>query len=258
MEREPIASAADASDPAGAAPPASKTTLRTFRIYRYDPENGAVPAMQTMQVELDGTERMLLDALMKLKEMDPSLSFRRSCREGVCGSDAMNINGKNGLACLTNMRTLKDPIVLKPLPGLPVVRDLIVDMTQFFKQYHSIKPYLVNDERPPEKERLQSPEERDELNGLYECILCASCSTACPSFWWNPDKFVGPAGLLQAYRFIADSRDAATNERLDNLEDPYRLFRCHTIMNCIDVCPKSLNPTRAIGKIKELMVRRAV
>ena len=210
------------------------------------------------EVELDGSERMLLDALMKLKAIDPSLSFRRSCREGVCGSDAMNINGKNGLACLTNMRTLKDPIVLKPLPGLPVIRDLIVDMTQFFKQYHSIKPYLINDELPPEKERLQSPEERDELNGLYECILCASCSTACPSFWWNPDKFVGPAGLLQAYRFIADSRDEATGERLDNLEDPYRLFRCHTIMNCVDVCPKSLNPTRAIGKIKELMVRRAV
>jgi succinate dehydrogenase / fumarate reductase iron-sulfur subunit len=156
------------------------------------------------------------------------------------------------------MRTLKDPIVLKPLPGLPVIRDLIVDMTDFFKQYHSIKPYLINDNVPPDKERLQSPEERDELNGLYECILCASCSTSCPSFWWNPDKFVGPAGLLQAYRFIADSRDEATGERLDNLNDPYRLFRCHTIMNCVDVCPKGLNPTMAIGKIKELMVRRAV
>jgi succinate dehydrogenase / fumarate reductase, iron-sulfur subunit len=176
----------------------------------------------------------------------------------VCGSDAMNINGKNGLACLTNMRTLPGTIVLKPLPGLPVIRDLIVDMTLFFKQYHSIKPYLVNDTQPPEKERLQSPEERDELNGLYECILCASCSTSCPSFWWNPDKFVGPAGLLQAYRFIADSRDQDTGGRLDNLEDPYRLFRCHTIMNCVDVCPKGLNPTKAIGKIKELMVRRAV
>ena len=170
----------------------------------------------------------------------------------------MNINGKNGLACLINMRTLPDTIVLKPLPGLPVVRDLIVDMTLFFQQYHSIKPYLINDNRPPEKERLQSPEERDELNGLYECILCASCSTSCPVFWWNPDKFVGPAGLLQAYRFIADSRDEATSERLDNLEDPYRLFRCTTIMNCVDVCPKGLNPTAAIGKIKELMVRRAI
>ena len=233
-------------------------TKRTFNIYRYDPDTDAKPYMQKIEVELDGSERMLLDALMKLKAQVPSISFRRSCREGVCGSDAMNINGKNGLACLTNMRTLPDVITLKPLPGLPVVRDLIVDMTQFFKQYNSIKPYLINDNVPPEKERLQSPEERDELNGLYECILCACCSTACPSFWWNPDKFVGPAGLLQAYRFIADSRDQDTAGRLDNLEDPYRLFRCHTIMNCVDVCPKGLNPTRAIGKIKELMVRRAI
>ena len=233
-------------------------TKRTFNIYRYDPDTDAKPYMQKIEVELDGSERMLLDALFKLKAQDPTISFRRSCREGVCGSDAMNINGKNGLACLTNMRTLPDVITLKPLPGLPVVRDLIVDMTQFFKQYNSIKPYLINDNVPPEKERLQSPDERDELNGLYECILCACCSTACPSFWWNPDKFVGPAGLLQAYRFIADSRDEATGERLDNLEDPYRLFRCHTIMNCVDVCPKNLNPTKAIGKIKEMMVLRSV
>ena len=258
MEKEARTSAADASDPGGVAPAPSQKATRTFRIYRSDPDTGTAPARQTMTVELDGSERMLLDALMKLKAMDPSLSFRRSCREGVCGSDAMNINGKNGLACLTNMRTLKDPVVLKPLPGLPVIRDLIVDMTQFFKQYHSIRPYLINDAPPPEKERLQSPEERDELNGLYECILCASCSTSCPSFWWNPDKFVGPAGLLQAYRFIADSRDQATNERLDDLEDPYRLFRCHTIMNCVDVCPKGLNPTRAIEKIKDVMVKRAI
>ena len=232
---------------------------RTFKIYRYDPEKDAKPYMQSVEIELDGHERMLLDALIKLKQVDPSISFRRSCREGVCGSDAMNINGKNGLACLTNMNTLKGDIVLKPLPGLPVVRDLIVDMTQFFKQYHSIKPYLQSDlYTTASKERLQSPEEREELNGLYECILCASCSTSSPSFWWNPDKFVGPAGLLQAYRFIADSRDTATEERLDNLEDPYRLFRCHTIMNCVDVCPKHLNPTVAIGKIKELMVRRTI
>jgi succinate dehydrogenase / fumarate reductase, iron-sulfur subunit len=235
-------------------------TQRLFDIYRYDPDTDTAPRMQRYEVELDGSERMLLDALMKLKEQDNAISFRRSCREGVCGSDAMNINGKNGLACLTNMLTLPEgkPIVLKPLPGLPVIRDLIVDMTQFFKQYNSIKPYLMNDSIAPEKERLQSPEEREELDGLYECILCASCSTSCPSFWWNPDKFVGPAGLLQAYRFIADSRDEATADRLDNLEDPYRLFRCHTIMNCVDVCPKGLNPTKAIGKIKELMVRRAV
>jgi succinate dehydrogenase / fumarate reductase iron-sulfur subunit len=196
---------------------------RTFNIYRYDPDKDAKPYMQTIEIELDGHERMLLDALIKLKAV-----------------------------------TLPGVITLKPLPGLPVVRDLIVDMTQFFKQYNSIKPYLVNDTPPPDKERLQSPEEREELDGLYECILCASCSTSCPSFWWNPDKFVGPAGLLQAYRFIADSRDQDTSARLDNLEDPYRLFRCHTIMNCVDVCPKGLNPTKAIGKIKELMVKRAV
>ncbi|MGL5987765.1 MAG: succinate dehydrogenase iron-sulfur subunit, partial [Burkholderiales bacterium] len=174
------------------------------------------------------------------------------------GSDAMNINGKNGLACVTDIVNLTQPITLRPLPGMPVVRDLIVDMTQFFKQYHSIKPYVQNDEPAPQRERLQSPEDRKELDGLYECILCACCSTSCPSFWWNPDKFVGPAGLLAAYRFLADTRDQATNERLDNLEDPYRLFRCHTIMNCVDVCPKELNPTRAIGKIKEMMIKRAV
>jgi len=230
---------------------------RTFEIYRYDPDTDAKPYMQTFEIELEGTERMLLDALMKLKKMDDSISFRRSCREGVCGSDAMNINGKNGLACLTNMQTLPQKITLRPLPGLPVVRDLIVDMSQFFKQYHSIKPYIVNETVPPEKERLQSQEDREELNGLYECILCACCSTSCPSFWWNPDKFVGPAGLLAAYRFVADSRDQDTESRLDNLEDPYRLFRCHTIMNCVDVCPKGLNPTRAIGKLKEKLVKRA-
>jgi succinate dehydrogenase / fumarate reductase, iron-sulfur subunit len=189
--------------------------------------------------------------LVKLKVVDESLSFRRSCREGVCGSDAMNINGKNGLACITDIDTLKQPIEVRPLPGLPVIRDLIVDMTQFFKQYHSIKPYVINDSPAPDRERLQSQEDRKELDGL-----CACCSTSCPSFWWNPDKFVGPAGLLAAYRFIADTRDEATSARLDNLEDPYRLFRCHSIMNCVDVCPKELNPTKAIGKIKDLMVKR--
>ena len=248
---------AETSTPAAAA----ESGLRTvqFEIYRYDPDRDAQPYMQKLQVTLQPFDRMLLDALIRIKaEVDDSLSLRRSCREGVCGSDAMNINGKNGLACVTNMRDLKEPIVLRPIPGLPVIRDLIVDMSQFFKQYESVKPYLINEEPAPEKERLQSPAEREELNGLYECILCACCSTSCPSFWWNPDKFVGPAGLLQAYRFIADSRDQATNERLDNLNDPYRLFRCHTIMNCVDVCPKNLNPTLAIGKIKELLVRRAV
>ena len=230
-----------------------------FEIYRYDPDKDERPYMQKIEVELEPTDKMLLDALLRIKnDMDDSLALRRSCREGVCGSDAMNINGKNGLACTTNMRDLKEPVVLRPLPGLPVIRDLIVDMTHFFDQYHSVKPFLINDAPPPEKERLQTPEAREELDGLYECILCACCSTSCPSFWWNPDKFVGPAGLLQAYRFIADSRDEATGERLDNLEDPYRLFRCHTIMNCTDVCPKGLNPSHAIGKIKEMLVRRSI
>jgi succinate dehydrogenase / fumarate reductase iron-sulfur subunit len=250
--------------PGGRSRPARATTnpqpeqRMKFRIYRYDPDKDASPGMQDYDVPLEPTDRMLLDALMRVKAVDDTLSFRRSCREGVCGSDAMNINGKNGLACITNLKELKEPVVLKPLPGLPVIRDLIVDMSQFFKQYHSIRPYLVNDTPPPEKERLQSPEDREELDGLYECILCACCSTSCPSFWWNPDKFVGPAGLLAAYRFVADSRDQATSARLDDLEDPYRLFRCHTIMNCVDVCPKGLNPTRAIGKIKEMLTRRAV
>jgi succinate dehydrogenase / fumarate reductase iron-sulfur subunit len=229
-----------------------------FRIYRYDPDRDAKPRMQDYEVEMQSTDRMLLDALVRIKSIDDSLSLRRSCREGVCGSDAMNINGKNGLACTTRLSDLKEPVELRPLPGLPVIRDLIVDMSQFFKQYHSVKPYLVNNEPLPEKERLQSPAQREALDGLYECILCACCSTACPSFWWNPDKFVGPAGLLQAYRFLADSRDEATSDRLDNLEDPYRLFRCHSIMNCVDVCPKGLNPTRAIGRIKDLLVKRAV
>ena len=227
-------------------------------IYRYDPDRDAAPYMQDYDVALEPSDHKLLDVLIRLKAQDDSFSYRRSCREGVCGSDAMNINGKNGLACLMDVHELVEPVVLRPLPGLPVIRDLIVDMTQFFKQYNSVMPYMINNDPLPEKERLQAPQDRDQLDGLYECILCASCSTACPSFWWNPDKFVGPAGLLQAYRFIADTRDQATAERLDNLEDPYRLFRCHTIMNCVDVCPKGLNPTKAIGKIKELMVRRAV
>ena len=206
-----------------------------FRIYRYNPETDAQPYMQDYELHIEAGDMMLLDAIVMIKQQDDSLSLRKSCREGVCGSDAMNINGRNGLACITPLSSLKEPIELRPLPGLPVIRDLIVDMSQFFKQYHSIKPYLVNDAPPPEKERLQSAEDREELDGLYECILCACCSTSGPSFWWNPDKFVGPAGLLQAYRFIADSRDQAVNERLDDIEDPYRLFRCHTIMNCVDV-----------------------
>jgi succinate dehydrogenase / fumarate reductase iron-sulfur subunit len=229
-----------------------------FRIYRYNPDTDTAPYMQDFDLSLEAGDAMLLDALMLLRQQDDSIGFRKSCREGVCGSDAMNINGRNGLACITSLSSLKQPIELRPLPGLPVIRDLIVDMTQFFKQYHSIKPYLVNNDPPPETERLQSPKDRLELDGLYECILCGCCTTSCPSFWWNPDKFVGPAGLLQAYRFIADTRDQDTAARLDNLEDPYRLFRCHTIMNCVDVCPKELNPTEAIGKIKDMMVKRTV
>ncbi len=229
-----------------------------FSLYRYNPDSDAKPYMQDVELDIQAGDMMLLDALLLLKAQDETLSLRRSCREGVCGSDAMNINGRNGLACITPLSELKQPITLRPLPGLPVIRDLVVDLSQFYKQYRSIKPYLVNHDPEPEIERLQSPEERAELDGLYECILCACCSTACPSFWWNPDKFVGPSGLLQAYRFIADTRDQATAERLDDLEDPYRLFRCHSIMNCVDVCPKGLNPTGAIGRIKEMLVKRTV
>jgi succinate dehydrogenase / fumarate reductase iron-sulfur subunit len=226
-----------------------------FSIYRYNPETDAEPYMQDYEIGLEAEDKMLLDALIRIKAADDTLSLRKSCREGVCGSDAMNINGKNGLACVTKLADLKEPVVVRPLPGLPVIRDLVVDMTQFFKQYNSVKPYLINEEPVPAIERLQSPEERAKLDGLYECILCGACTTSCPSFWWNPDKFVGPAGLLQAYRFIADSRDQATEERLDDLEDPYRLYKCHNIMNCVDVCPKGLSPSKAIGKIKELKLK---
>ena len=211
--------------------------------------------MQDYEIEPQSTDRMLLDVILRIKMQDDSLSIRKSCREGVCGSDAININGRNGLACVTPVASLKEPVVLRPLPSFPVIRDLIVDMTQSFKQYHSIKPYVVDDEPMPQKERLQSPEDREKLDGLYECILCACCSSQCPSYWWNPDKFVGPAGLIQAYRFIIDSRDRATKERLDDLNDVYRLFRCRTIMNCAEVCPKGLVPSRAIEKIRLMLVK---
>jgi succinate dehydrogenase / fumarate reductase, iron-sulfur subunit len=229
-----------------------------FSIYRFNPETDSKPYMQDYELDIAPEGKMLLDAILLIKEQDETLSVRRSCREGVCGSDGMNINGRNGLACVTPLASLKQPIELRPLSGLPVIRDLVVDMSQFLEHYRSVKPYLINNDPEPEIERLQSPEDRARLDGLYECILCACCTTSCPSFWWNPDKFVGPAGLLQAYRFIADSRDQAVNERLDNLEDPYRLFRCHSIMNCVDVCPKELNPTQAIGKIKTMLVKRTV
>jgi succinate dehydrogenase / fumarate reductase iron-sulfur subunit len=205
---------------------------------------------------------MVLDALLKLKEQDPTLSFRRSCREGVCGSDGLNMNGKNGLACITPLSALGKgkggKIVIRPLPGLPVVRDLVIDMSQFYTQYEKVKPYLINDGLPPAGEYLQSPEDRAKLDGLYECILCACCSTSCPSFWWNPDKFIGPAGLLHAYRFLADSRDNATEQRLNDLDDAFSVFRCHGIMNCVNVCPKGLNPTKAIGQIKSMLLNRAL
>lgn len=230
-----------------------------FKIYRYNPETDKKPYMQEFNIDIaEGSDKMLLDVLVDLKEQDPTLSFRRSCREGVCGSDGMNINGKNGLACITSISSLKSPVVIRPLPGLPVIRDLVVDMAQFYKQYEKIKPYLIADTETPAKERLQSPEEREKLDGLYECILCACCSTACPSFWWNPDKFVGPSGLLQAYRFLVDSRDTHTEERLGDLDDAYSVFRCRGIMNCVDVCPKGLNPTKAIGHIRSMLLKSGV
>ena len=228
-------------------------------LYRYNPETDNVPYMQDVEVELpEGKDLMVLDVLHMIKEDDVSVAFRRSCREGVCGSDGMNINGMNRLACVTPVSEVvkNNKLVLRPLPGLPVVRDLVVDMSIFYQQYERIQPYLINDNPEPAIERLPSPEDREKLDGLYECILCACCSTACPSFWWNPDKFVGPAGLLQAYRFLADSRDTATAERLDNLDDPFSVFRCRGIMNCVSVCPKGLNPTRAIGHIRTMLMQR--
>lgn len=232
-----------------------------FSIYRYNPEVDTKPHMQEYTLEVDKErDMMVLDALLLLKEQDPTLAFRRSCREGVCGSDGLNMNGTNGLACITPLSSLKGKkVIIRPLPGLPVIRDLIVDMAQFFEQYEKVKPFLINDDKqPPARERLQSPEDRAKLDGLYECILCACCSTSCPSFWWNPDKFIGPAGLLNAYRFLADSRDTATEERLADLDDAFSVFRCHGIMNCVQVCPKGLNPTKAIGQIKSMLLSRAV
>jgi len=228
-----------------------------FSIYRFNPDEDKKPYMQDYDIELEDSDQMLLDAIIRIKEIDDSLSVRKSCREGVCGSDGMNINGKNGLACITKLSDLEEPVILRPMPGLPVIRDLIVDMTQFFENFHSVKPYLVNTDPVPETERLQSPEDRAKLDGLYECILCGACTTSCPSFWWNPDKFVGPAGLLQAYRFISDSRDQILDERLENLETPERLYSCHHILNCVDVCPKKLNPSLAISRIKDLKVKEA-
>lgn len=230
-------------------------------LYRYNPEVDKTPYMQDIEIEIpEGKDLMVLDVLELLKTKDTSIAYRRSCREGVCGSDGVNMNGKNGLACITALSEVGlkgNKLVIRPLPGLPVIRDLVVDMSMFYKQYEKIKPFLINDQPAPAIERLQSPEEREKLDGLYECILCACCSTACPSFWWNPDKFVGPAGLLQAYRFLADSRDTAQEERLAGLDDPFSVFRCRGIMNCVSVCPKGLNPTRAIGHIRNMLLQRS-
>jgi succinate dehydrogenase / fumarate reductase iron-sulfur subunit len=233
--------------------------IKSFRIYRWDPESGQNPRYDTFEIDLDNCGPMVLDALIKIKnEIDPTLTFRRSCREGICGSCSMNMNGRNGLACTTSMEELSGEVRITPLPHMDVVKDLVPDFTHFYAQYASIRPWLQTvTPAPSGKERLQSPEQREKLDGLYECILCACCSTACPSYWWNSDKFLGPAILLQAYRWLADSRDEMTGERLDQLEDPFRLYRCHTIMNCANVCPKGLNPAKAIAETKKLIAERA-
>jgi succinate dehydrogenase iron-sulfur subunit len=228
-----------------------------LRVYRYNPDTDARPRMQPFEVKA-APGMMLREALLEVKRQDESLAFRHSCGEGVCGSDGMNVNGRNRLACITPVAELKEPIEVRPFPGRPVIRDLVVDMSQFYEQYRRVRPYLVRKDPLPEAEILQSPADREKLDGYYECILCGCCSMACPSFWWNPERFYGPAALLQAWRFLADTRDQATDERLDDLEGPYKLFRCHTIMNCADVCPKGLNPTKAINKIRELMLEKAV
>ena len=229
-------------------------------LYRYNPETDDAPFMQDFSVDTGGRDLMVLDVLELIKaEHDGTVTYRRSCREGVCGSDGLNMNGKNGLACITPLsETVKgEKLVIRALPGLPVIRDLVVDMSLFYAQYEKVQPYLQNPTPAPAIERLQTPEERAQLDGLYECILCACCSTSCPSFWWNPDRFVGPAGLLQAYRFLADSRDTATEDRLAKLDDPFSVFRCHGIQNCVNVCPKGLNPTKAIGHIRTMLLNRA-
>ena len=235
--------------------------IKKFTIYRYDPDSGENPRYDTFELDLDNCGPMVLDALFKIKnETDPTLTFRRSCREGICGSCSMNMNGKNGLACTTAIEDLPGEIRITPLPHMEVIKDLVPDFTHFYAQYASIRPWLQTvSPTPSGKERLQSPEQREKLDGLYECILCACCSTSCPSYWWNGDRYLGPAILLQAYRWLADSRDEATGERLDELEDPFRLYRCHTIMNCTRTCPKGLNPAKAIAEIKKmLMVRRGL
>ncbi|HET7651058.1 MAG TPA: succinate dehydrogenase iron-sulfur subunit [Gammaproteobacteria bacterium] len=231
--------------------------IKRFRVYRYDPDSGENPRIDTYEVDMDKCGPMVLDALLKIKnEIDPTLTLRRSCREGICGSCAMNIDGTNTLACTKACGDMKGDVKIYPLPHMPVVKDLVPDLTHFYAQYASIKPWIRTQSAPPDRERLQSKDEREKLDGLYECILCACCSTSCPSYWWNPDRYLGPAILLQAYRWIADSRDEATGERLDDLQDPFKLYRCHTIMNCTRTCPKGLNPAKAIAEIKKLLAER--
>jgi len=238
--------------------PTGASRVKTFKIYRFDPDSGENPRTDTYELDLAQCGPMVLDALIKIKnEIDPTLTFRRSCREGICGSCAMNIAGTNTLACTKAINEVAGDVKIYPLPHMPVVKDLVPDMTHFYAQYASIQPWLKSEiSAPPDRERLQSVGDREKLDGLYECILCACCSTACPSYWWNGDRYLGPAVLLQAYRWIIDSRDDATGERLDNLEDPFRLYRCHTIMNCTRTCPKGLNPALAIAEIKKLMIQR--
>ncbi|MFP6698319.1 MAG: succinate dehydrogenase iron-sulfur subunit [Alphaproteobacteria bacterium] len=233
---------------------------RNFQVYRYDPDRGENPRLDTFEVDMDDCGPMVLDALIKIKnEIDPTVTFRRSCREGICGSCAMNIDGTNTLACTKDCADVKGDVKIYPLPHLEVIKDLVGDLTNFYAQYASIKPWLVADSpAPPDGERLQSEEERKLIDGLYECILCACCSTSCPSYWWNSDRYLGPAVLLQAYRWLIDSRDDSQGERLDALEDPFRLYKCHTIMNCTNTCPKGLNPAKAIAEIKTMMVQRQV
>ena len=236
--------------------PAGAQNVKTYKVYRYDPEVDAAPRWDVFEVSADDHGPMLLDALIHIKnEINPTLSFRRSCREGICGSCSMNIDGRNTLACTKGWEECaSSTISVAPLPHQPVVKDLVTDLSLFYAQYDSIQPYLQSDAAEPEKERLQTPQDREKLDGLYEYILCACCSTSCPSYWWNQTEYLGPAALLQAYRWIADSRDDATQKRLDDLEDPFKLYRCHTIMNCAQVCPKGLNPAKAIAETKKLMV----
>lgn len=236
---------------------ADAKNVRAFKVYRYDPDTGENPRTDTYEVDMSSCGPMVLDVLIKIKnEIDPTLTFRRSCREGICGSCAMNIDGTNTLACIKGCDEVKGEVKVYPLPHMPVVKDLVPDMTHFYAQYASIEPWLKTDTPAPSRERLQSKEDRKKLDGLYECILCACCSTACPSYWWNSDRYLGPAILLQSYRWIVDSRDEATGERLDQLEDPFKLYRCHTIMNCTKTCPKGLNPAQAIAETKKLLVER--